>query len=170
MFFERTMWLVGLLLLQSYASLILEQFEALLQKHLVITLFLPMLIGAGGNASNQSAMVVVRGLATGELNSQNTWRLVARELMLAIIIGLTMGTVAYVRVFLFHSVDGSSAAAAVGTSTLAVMLLAIALGTLIPLLLNFVKIDPAHAGPVVAVLVDLSGVAIILLVCQLILS
>lgn len=168
MYAERTMWLVGLLLLQSYASLILERFEALLQKHLVITLFLPMLIGAGGNASNQSAMVVVRGIALGEVTPLTAWRLVSRELCLAVIIGGTMGVVAFVRVYLFHAAEGIEAALAVSSSLLAVMLLAVSLGTLIPLALNFVKIDPAHAGPVVAVLVDLSGVLIICVVCQLI--
>jgi cation transporter-like permease len=168
MYAERTMWLVGLLLLQSYASLILERFEALLQKHLVITLFLPMLIGAGGNASNQSAMVVVRGIALGEVTPLTAWRLVSRELCLAVVIGGTMGFVAFVRVYLFHAAEGIEAALAVSSSLLAVMLLAVSLGTLIPLALNFVKIDPAHAGPVVAVLVDLSGVLIICVVCQLI--
>jgi len=169
LYWERTLWLVGLLLLQSYASLILESFEALLQKHLVITLFLPMLIGAGGNASNQSAMLVVRGLAMGEVTRHNFTRLIAREFTLAFVIGGTMMAVAYARVYLFHSSEGNSAALAVGAATMAVMLLAIGLGTLIPLLMDFVRIDPAHSGPVVAVMVDLCGVAIICYVCFLIL-
>lgn len=170
LYWERTLWLVGLLLLQSYASLILEVFEALLKKHLVITLFLPMLIGAGGNASNQSAMIVVRGLATGEVTRSNVFQLIVREFTLALGIGLTMMCVAYLRVYLFHSSDGNSAALAVGASTMAVMLMAIGMGTMVPLAMNLVGIDPAHAGPVVSVLVDLSGVAVICFVCNAVLD
>jgi Mg/Co/Ni transporter MgtE len=71
-------------------------------------------IGAGGNASNQSAMLVVRGLATGEVARHNIFRLVVREMTLALFIGSTMMAVAYLRVYLFHSDDGNSAALAVG--------------------------------------------------------
>lgn len=70
-------------------------------------------IGAGGNASNQSAMLVVRGLATGEVTRHNFVRLIVRELSLALFIGSTMMAVAYTRVYLFHSADGNSAALAV---------------------------------------------------------
>ena len=170
MYWERSLWLVGLLLLQSYASMILEVFEALLQKHLVITLFLPMLIGAGGNASNQSAMSVVRGLATGEVKRSNTVQLIVRELTLALCIGTTMMFVAYLRVWLFHSAEGNDAALAVGAATMAVMLVAISLGTLVPLMLNALGVDAAHGGAMTAVLTDLTGVAIICLVCNAVLS
>ena len=58
-------WLLGLLVLQSSSSLVLEKYEDLVRDHLVITLFLTMLVGAGGNAGNQSAIKIIRGLATG---------------------------------------------------------------------------------------------------------
>ena len=75
--------------------------------------FVITVIGAGGNASNQSAMLVVRGLATGEVTRHNFVRLIVRELSLALFIGSTMMAVAYTRVYLFHSADGNSAALAV---------------------------------------------------------
>jgi magnesium transporter len=160
---------VGLLLIQSYASVILESFEALIQKHLVITLFLPMLVGAAGNSSNQCAMVVVRGIATGEVSRDSVGRLIVREAGIGLSVGLTMMTVAYIRVWLFHSAEGNDAALAIGCSTFGLMLLATTLGTTIPLLLDCVGIDPAHAGPVVAVSVDLMGVLLLCLVCSWIL-
>lgn len=55
-------WLLGLLVLQSSSSVVLEKYEALIQEHLFVTLFLTMLVGAGGNAGNQSAIKVIRGL------------------------------------------------------------------------------------------------------------
>lgn len=55
-------WLLGLLVLQSSSSVVLVKYEALLREHLFVTLFLTMLVGAGGNAGNQSAIKVIRGL------------------------------------------------------------------------------------------------------------
>lgn len=57
-------WLLGLLVLQSMSSVVLENYEQLIKDHLVVTLFLTMLVGAGGNAGNQSAIKVIRGLVT----------------------------------------------------------------------------------------------------------
>ena len=59
---HRRRWLLGLLVLQSSSSFILDRYEALIREHLFITLFLTMLVGAGGNAGNQSAIKVIRGL------------------------------------------------------------------------------------------------------------
>ena len=64
---KRTAVLIGLLLFQSCSSFILAHFERLLQKHSVVVFFLTMLVGAGGNAGNQAAVLVIRGLATGEV-------------------------------------------------------------------------------------------------------
>jgi len=57
-------WLVGLLVLQSMSSFVLDSYQELLRNHLVVTLFLTMLVGAGGNAGNQSAIKVIRGLVS----------------------------------------------------------------------------------------------------------
>ena len=57
-------WLLGLLVLQSTSSFVLEQYQELLKQHLVVTVFLTMLVGAGGNAGNQSAIKVIRGLVS----------------------------------------------------------------------------------------------------------
>ena len=58
----RRRWLLGLLVLQSMSSFVLDSYQELLRNHLVVTLFLTMLVGAGGNAGNQSAIKVIRGL------------------------------------------------------------------------------------------------------------
>ena len=64
---ERGRWLLGLLVLQSSSSVVLQHYGDLVRDNLIITLFLTMLVGAGGNAGNQSAIRVIRGLATGEM-------------------------------------------------------------------------------------------------------
>ena len=82
-------------------------------------------------------MLVVRSIATGELKRHNMARLLAREFVLAMVIAATMFGVAYFRVYLFHSSEGNSAALAVGASTMAVIILAIGMGTTIPLAMQF---------------------------------
>merc|ERR1712003_483551 len=67
MIMDRAGWLVGLLVLQSMSSFIIQRNESLLQKHLVIVRFLTMLVGAGGNAGNQASVRVIRGLAVGKI-------------------------------------------------------------------------------------------------------
>jgi Mg/Co/Ni transporter MgtE len=69
----RGQWLMGLLVLQSTSSFVLEANEGLIRDHLVITLFLTMLVGAGGNAGNQSAIQVIRGLATKEMEVRSVF-------------------------------------------------------------------------------------------------
>lgn len=61
-------WLLGLLVLQSMSSFVLDSYQELLRNHLVVTLFLTMLVGAGGNAGNQSAIKVIRGLVSPSLS------------------------------------------------------------------------------------------------------
>ena len=68
--------LASLLVLQSLSSLVLQRYEQLLEHHIEITLFLTMVVGAGGNASNQSAVDVIRGLATGAIRP---WRAAAEQ-------------------------------------------------------------------------------------------
>ena len=65
--YTRVRWLLGLLILQSTSSLVLARYEDLIKENIIVTLFLTMLVGAGGNAGNQSAIHVIRGLATGEM-------------------------------------------------------------------------------------------------------
>ena len=62
-------WLLGLLVLQSMSSFVLDSYQELLRNHLVVTLFLTMLVGAGGNAGNQSAIKVIRGLVSPFLSA-----------------------------------------------------------------------------------------------------
>lgn len=80
-FVRRASVLVALMLLQSASSSILAAYAELLSRHMVVTLFLTMLVGAGGNAGNQSAVFVIRGLATGSPAMRRPLDLLAREVL-----------------------------------------------------------------------------------------
>jgi Mg/Co/Ni transporter MgtE len=83
----RGRWLLGLLILQSTSSFVLDSYSDLLRDHLVVTLFLTMLVGAGGNAGNQSAIKVIRGLVSQSVGGWVRDRVSQRALPSGSIIG-----------------------------------------------------------------------------------
>jgi Mg/Co/Ni transporter MgtE len=149
--------LVALLAFQSCSSFILASFETLLQKHTVVVFFLTMLVGAGGNAGNQAAVLVIRGLATGLLG----------ECRMALAIAVPMVAAGYVRVIAFHGTHTD--ALAITTSLLVIVVSSVIFGTLLPLLLHHCGLDAAHAGATIQVIMDLAGVCITCTVCSLML-
>jgi len=169
MFFERSKWLIGLLLLQSVSSVIMRQYERTLEENVILTLFLTMLIGTGGNAGNQSATLVIRGLSTGEIGRNRRVALVLRESLLGLMIASLLSIVSFCRVWIMHG--DLSAAFAIGVSLFSIVCVSMLLGTLIPLTLYHFKIDPAHsAAPFLATLMDVIGILIYCSVCSYLLG
>ena len=105
---ERVSVLAILMVFQSASGMILSRFEDMLQKHVVVTLFLTMLVGAGGNAGNQSTVNIIRGLATGQVNNSNASSVVLVEAKLGLALGLVLAMLGWARVMI---TDGDSVSA-----------------------------------------------------------
>ena len=105
---ERVGVLAILMVFQSASGMILSRFEDMLQKHVVVTLFLTMLVGAGGNAGNQSTVNIIRGLATGQVNNSNASSVVLVEAKLGLALGLVLAMLGWARVMI---TDGDSVSA-----------------------------------------------------------
>ena len=165
---KRSAVLIALLIFQSCSSFILSSYEVLLQRHSVIVFFLTMLVGAGGNAGNQAAVLVIRGLATGEINSRNAASYVLSEFKMAVCISTLMVGAGYMRVILFGYSELD--ALAISASLLVIVLSSVIIGCTLPLLLHRMHLDPAHAGATIQVIMDLAGVCITCLVCSLMLK
>lgn len=156
---QRTPWLVGLLLLQSVSSFILSGNKDIVDKYFIISMFLTMLIGTGGNAGNQSSAVIIRGLATGQISRKNGLRVLMREMFVSFFISIILGIVAFTRVYFFR--QDFLSAITVSTALVLIITMSMFLGSLIPLLLERFNFDPAHsAAPFLATLMDILGVAI----------
>ena len=154
---DRSTWLVGLLIFQSCSSFILARNDPLLQQHPVIVHFLTMLVGAGGNAGNQASVRVIRGLATGSLNSHNMKHFLWRELSMAVTLTAILSTAGCLRAVLLTGTNLSETIAI--TSSLALIVFtSICLGALLPLLLQRMKLDPAHSSTTIQVVMDILGV------------
>ncbi|MGD1997284.1 MAG: magnesium transporter [Candidatus Dependentiae bacterium] len=165
MFFERGKWLVPLLLFQSVSGQIMSRFDGMLAEHVVIAFFLTMLIGTGGNAGNQSATLVIRGLATGEINRTQGMLVLMREFCIGLLIAASLSAISFGRVLVTNG--NPTIATAISLSLFCIVLASMVLGTLIPLILERMGIDPAHsAAPFLATLMDIIGIIIYCSICS----
>jgi len=169
-FLNRFSVLVSLMLCQSLSSVILQKYSKLLTEHHEVTLFLTMLVGAGGNAGNQVAVTVIRGIATERIDTKEIWKghglvlgwgtVVIRETLIGFMLAFALCFIAYFRVILF--VDAGPIANAIAFSVCiaccVIVLVSAAVGALLPLGLLAIGMDPAHAGPAVQVIMDVFGV------------
>lgn len=172
--YMRVRWLLGLLILQSTSSLVLSQYEDLIKENIVVTLFLTMLVGAGGNAGNQSAIHVIRGLATGEMDDSTEClrKTLSEQFQVGLLLGTALSTAGFVRVLL-TSPEGTSdlvGPLAIATSLFAIVTTSTCVGTVLPFVLMKFKQDPANAGTTVQVIMDVSGVIITCTVASFIFS
>jgi magnesium transporter len=164
--YNRGYILVGLLIAESFSGTILRAYEDTLYG--VLLFFIPMLISTGGNTSSQTSAVVIQGMATGEIHSGTMSRFLRREFLTAGALALILGVAAFIRVYLMHQVLKESIA--VSLSLAAIVMLAVTLGSCIPLVLRRFNIDPAFsAGPFLATLMDILGILIFCYISKLLL-
>ena len=169
-FWSRGRWLLGLLVLQSSSSFVLDKYTHLIQKHLVVTLFLTMLVGAGGNAGNQSAIKVIRGMATGKMKANKTsfFDAMYQQAQVAALLGGFLGGGGFVRVFL--TTRDVTDSLAISLSLFSIVVTSVLAGTALPFALAKAGIDPANAGTTIQVIMDVTGVLITCVICSLVLD
>ena len=154
---NRVFWLTALVFMNIFSGAAIENFETTIQKIGGLLLFLPLIIASGGNAGAQSATLMIRSLATGDVESKDWLVLVGKEALVSLLLGITMA----IGVSLIASFRAPEIIAVVALT----MVLTVMTGSLIGLLLPFVftklKIDPATASaPLITSIADISGVLI----------
>lgn len=153
---------IGWLVLLVFGSLLsgagIAIFEDVIAAHVALVFFMPLLVGSGGNAGSQSAALMVRALATGEVLLKDWAKVLGRECLVAAALGLTMGITVFA-LGLFRG--GAEIAAVVSLAMLSVVIIGSLIGLCLPFLLSRLKLDPATAsGPLVTTIVDACGVLI----------
>lgn len=157
----RLPWLFTSFLGGLAAFFIIGGFEDSLAKYTYLAAFIPVIMGMGGNIGTQSSTIVVRGIATGKINTRDLISVVSKELAIGLILGLVyglfIGVVAQLR---FHAEPSSiSLAFSVGLAVISSMSVAALVGSLVPMLFEKAQIDPAVAtGPFVTTSVDIVSV------------
>lgn len=156
---RRLPWLVLLLFIGLISGGIIERFEETLEAVVALAFFMPMIAGMTGNTGTQSLAVVVRGLVSENLTMKSAFRLLFREFIVGIIIGITCAIVISIIAFIWR---GSLVLGlVVGSSLLATLIIGTLAGTIIPLLLYKFKADPAIAsGPLITKINDILSLLI----------
>jgi magnesium transporter len=147
---------------------VLDYFEGTLAQVVTLALFVPLLIGTGGNAGAQSATTVVRAMAVGEVHRRHLHWVVRREVATGAVLGVALALVAVVPVALFA---GGSLAAVVALSLVVICVLATAVGALTPQLAQRAGVETAVvSAPLISTLVDASGLVVYFLIARAVLG
>jgi magnesium transporter len=164
----RFVWLLLLALAGTLTVNVITAFESLLERAISLSVFIPLLIGIGGNSGAQSATTVIRAMATGDVNGAGMGRVVFRETRVGILLGSAMALLAYVPVLLL---SGSGLATTVSLTLIAICVLATMVGSGMPLLARRFGIDPAVVStPVVTTLVDTLGLVLYFLIARVVME
>ena len=167
---RRVVWLFVLLLTNSVTTSIIKSQESLLSQVVTLAAFMPLLTGTGGNVGAQSSTVVIRGLNTDEIVDMGAGTVVFREALAGILLGTVLGFVATLWAFFFLQED-FSVAISVGSSLVAISLLASVAGSALPFLFRAIGLDPAlMSAPFITTAVDVLGVLIYFNIARLILG
>lgn len=158
LFSQRSSILIVLLLIQTFSVLIINHYQFLLAGFLIS--FISLIASTGGNTSNQTSALVIEGLVSGEIREDNVFHFLKREFLMAIAIGITLGFISFIRIYITNP-ENFQANFAVSISLGIIVIVSVLLGSLIPIILKKFNLDPAFsAGPFLATLMDILGILI----------
>lgn len=157
---NRILWLLILMVSGTFTTKLIENYETLLAGFVALTASMPMLMGTGGNAGSQVSTLIIRGLAVGEIEIKDYFKIVFKELRVAMICGAVLGAVNILRMYLFC--EGTiEVFLVVSLAMFCSIVVAKLLGCSLPIFAKIIKLDPAlMAGPLISTLVDISTLLI----------
>ncbi len=165
---KRVFWLVILVFGSLLSGIGIAHFEDIIAANIVLVFFLPLLVGSGGNAGSQSATLMVRALATGDVQFKDWFYLLGRESLVALCLGVTMAIAVSV---LGYFRGDAMVALVLALSMLGIVLLGCLIGMSLPFILNRFKLDPASASaPLVTSICDATGVIVYLFIASQLLT
>lgn len=158
---KRLPWLIMLLFLGTLTATLMSRFEATLDQVALLALFIPLISGTSGNSGTQALAVAVRGIATGEIDGKNKFKLLIREICTGLITGIVCGIVVIGIIYFWqHSII---IGLLVGAAICCSIVVATIAGSFIPLVIHKLGVDPAVAsGPFITTLNDITSILIYL--------
>lgn len=165
----RVWWLIGILFFGSISAVVIDHFETSIAAQAWLVFFIPMLVGTAGNAGTQSATVIIRSLATGEVEQRDIWQILRKELLAGMVLGLIVALFSIIRTYpqltnLYHCLTTA-------TALLVIIPLSTLVGSFFPLLAERLQIDPAlMSSPLLATFMDMVGLLIYFEIARLMLG
>jgi len=177
LFKNRIPWLMLLMVSATFTGLIITAFEGALAAQVVLTAFIPMLMGTGGNSGAQSSVTIVRALSLDELRFSHIWTVLWKELKTAILTGGALAIVCFAKIWLIDRMLMGNEDITLMVNTVVCLalwvtvILAKVAGGLLPLLAKKCKLDPAvMASPFISTIVDAVSLLVYFLFAQLLLG
>lgn len=164
---KRAGWLAILFVSQMLTATAMDRFAEEIARALVLAVFVPLIISSGGNSGSQAATLVIRALAVRDIALSDWWRVVRREVMAGLALGVFLGAIGALRIAVWEGIWGAYGphwpwlAITIFLSLVGVVLWGTLAGSALPLLLKRLGLDPAtSSGPFVATLVDVTGIVL----------
>ncbi len=157
---KRAGWLIVLFIEEFFTQTALRHYDRVMEAVQGALLYVPLLISAGGNSGSQSSTLVIRGLALGEIKLRDWWRILVRESIMGVLLGIIIAVIAMGRVMMYPD-QSFLFALTVGLTVLCIIASGCTVGSMLPIILKRLGIDPATSStPFIASLVDTMGVII----------
>lgn len=167
---SRMPWLLFLMISATFTGGIISNYESALASYVVLTSFIPMIMGTGGNAGGQASVTIIRALSLDEVEFKDTFKVLLKESTVGIICGLTLAICNFFKLLLFDKVS-VVVAAIVCISLFLTVLLAKIIGAALPILADKVKLDPAvMANPIITTIVDAGSLIVYFKIASLLLG
>ncbi|HVL52316.1 MAG TPA: magnesium transporter [Actinomycetota bacterium] len=164
----RVVWLLVLAIGATLTVQVLEIFEATLEQMVVLTLFIPLLIGTGGNTGNQAATTVTRALALNDVRPSDILKVLAREVRVGFLLGLLLGSLGFSVATLFYGFD---IGVVIGLTLVSICTMAASVGGVMPLLGRAIRADPAvFSNPFITTFIDASGLLVYFFIARAVLN
>ncbi len=151
---KRIMWLLLLMLSSTFTSKIIQGYQDALATYAILTMYIPMFMGTGGNAGGQASVTIIRSLSLGELEFRDILRVIWKETRVAVLCGITLTAANFVKLMLIDGVN-MQVAAVVSLTLIVTVIVAKMVGCALPMLVKQVGVDPAvMASPLITTIVD----------------
>ncbi len=160
---KRVVWLLIFLLIETISGLVMQHYDLLLRQFIILSYFIPMLLNAGGTAGSQTSTLIIRGMAMGEIHFSDTWKIIVKETLSALIISLILSSVVVLR-FLLLNTGGPylfKFILVVSLTLVFVIWLAGMIAAIFPIVWKKMGWDPAViSGPLVTTSIDVLGLLV----------
>lgn len=158
---NRIPWLILLMISATFTGMIISSFEDALSKIVILTAYIPMLMGTGGNSGSQASVTVIRGLSLGEVEVRDVFRVLWKEIRVSVLCGVSLAVACFVKIILVDGMllktDGvtQTVALVVALTLCVTVICAKIIGALLPIGAKILKLDPAvMASPFITTIVD----------------
>lgn len=177
LFKKRIGWLIVLFLGQLFTTAVMEHYESQLASTVMLLVLVPLILSSGGNSGSQASTLIIQAMALGEVTLSDWWRVMKREIVSGLLLGLVLGGLGFLRIYSWQMFSGTYGeywylvGLVVSISLVGVVLWGSLVGSMLPFILRRMGFDPATSStPFVSTLVDVTGLVIYFTIALILLS